>query len=161
MDEQDSYVLFELAGGTYGVRSVDIQQLEMVTSITPVPNAPPYVSGVISVRGQVVPVVDLRVRFAFDRIAPGTKTRLLIVKSAERRVALMVDSAREFARIEESVIEPPPTAVSGLSGRYLRGLATVNEHLVLILDIEELLDAQFDIEMASLEDSHSDQEQVT
>jgi chemotaxis signal transduction protein len=152
-NEADSYVLFELADAVYGVRSRDVQQLEMVAAITAVPNAPSYVRGVVSVRGAVIPVVDLRVRFAFPAIEPGVRSRLLVVRNEGRTVALMVDTAREFARIPAEAIEPPPSSVSGLSGRYLRGIATVSEKIVLVLDIEELLDAQFDIEMESMQTS--------
>jgi purine-binding chemotaxis protein CheW len=154
-DEADTYVLFELAGAAYGVRSVDVQQLEMVTTITPVPNSPPYVRGVVSVRGVVIPVVDLRARFSFASVEPGLKTRLLVVRNGGRTVALMVDTAREFARIAEDAIEPPPAAVSGLSGRYLRGIASHADRIVLILDMAELLDAQFDLQMPPTEDTNN------
>jgi purine-binding chemotaxis protein CheW len=146
-DEANSYVLFELAGALYGVRSADVVQLEMVNSITPVPNAPQFVRGVVSVRGSVIPVVDLRARFSFDTVSQGLRTRLLIVRSEQRMVALMVDTAREFARIDEDAIAPPPDSVSGLSGKYLRGIATHADRIILVLDIAELLDARFDIEM--------------
>ncbi len=161
-DEQDTYVLFELAGAMYGVRSADVQQLDMVGAITPVPNSPPYVRGVVAVRGVVIPVVDLRTRFSFSAVEPGMRSRLVIVRNEARTVGLMVDSARDFARITAETIEPPPVAVSGLSGKYLRGVASHGDRLVLILDIGALLDAQFDIEMESVtvDDTSGVQENV-
>jgi purine-binding chemotaxis protein CheW len=135
----DSYVLFELAGATYALRSDDIQQLEMVSEPTPVPNAPPWVDGVVSVRGQVIPAVSLRARFGFPRVAHDVRTRLVIVRSGGRTVGFIVDGAREFARIPPDSIGPLPEGVGGMSGRYLRGIAQKNERLMLVVDVAELL----------------------
>ena len=135
----DSYVLFELAGATYALRSDDIQQLEMVTPPTPVPNAPAYVDGVVSVRGQVIPAVSLRARFGFPRAGHDVRTRLVIVRTRGRTVGLIVDGAREFASIPPDAIKPLPEGIGGLSGRYLRGIAQKGDRLMLIVDAAELL----------------------
>jgi purine-binding chemotaxis protein CheW len=134
-----SYVLFELAGATYALRSDDIQQLEMVATPTPVPNAPEYVDGVVAVRGQVIPAVSLRARFGFPRVPHDVRTRLVIVRSGGRTVGLIVDGAREFADIDADAIKPLPDGIGGLSGRYLRGIAQKGERLMLIVDVTELL----------------------
>lgn len=135
----DSYVLFELAGATYAVRSDDIQQLEMVAPPTPVPNAPPYVEGVVSIRGQVIPAVSLRARFGFPPREATVRSRLVIVRTNGRTVGLIVDSAREFATIRAEEIEPLPDGIGGLGGRYLRGVAHRDDRLMLIIDVAELL----------------------
>jgi len=135
----ESYILFELAGTTYGLRSRVVQQMEMVEQITPVPNAAPYVEGVVFSRGQVVPAVNLRQRFGFERIPHDLRTRLVVIGHAGRTVGLVVDAAREFASIAADAIQAPPEAISGLSGKYLQSIAKLGERLVLILDVEELL----------------------
>ena len=135
----DSYVLCELAGATYALRSDDIQQLEMVGEPTPVPNAPPFVDGVVSVRGHVIPAVSLRARFGFPRAAHDVRSRLVVVRSQGRTVGLIVDSAREFASIAPEAIEPLPEGIATTSGRYLRGVAHRDQRLMLILDVIELL----------------------
>jgi purine-binding chemotaxis protein CheW len=135
----DSYVLFELAGATYALRSDDIVQLEMVGEPTPVPNAPAWVAGVVSVRGQVIPAVSLRTRFGFARAPYDLRTRLLVVRTGGRTVGLIVDSAREFATIPAAEVRPLPEGVAGLSGRYLRGTAQRGERLLLVIDVPELL----------------------
>ncbi len=135
----DSYVLCELAGATYALRSDDIEQLEMVGQLTPVPNAPAFVDGIISVRGRVIPAVSLRARFGFERRAHDLRSRLVVVRSGGRSVGLIVDSAREFAGIPPESIQPPPDSLADLSSRYLRGMAHLGERLVLILDVPELL----------------------
>jgi chemotaxis signal transduction protein len=136
-----SYILFHVAEATYAVPSNDVQHMEMLEQVTPVPNAPPYVDGVVLSRGQVVPVVNLRARFGFDRVDGGLRSRLLIVALGARRVALLADEAREFLRIADAAIRPPGDAVGGLQGNYLRGIATLGERVVLVLDVRELIEA--------------------
>ena len=135
----DSYVLFELAGATYALRSDDVVQLDMVVAPTPVPNAPSYVDGVVSVRGQVIPAVSLRARFGFARAAHDLRSRLVVVRASGRTVGLIVDSAREFASIPPDAVRPLPEGIGGLSGRYLRGVAQHGDRLVLVVDVPELL----------------------
>jgi purine-binding chemotaxis protein CheW len=137
--QADSFILFDLAGTTYGVRSQDVQHMEMVDQITPVPNAPPFLDGVVFSRGQVTPAVNLRVRFGFPRQEHTSRSRLMVVQSGERRVGLIVDAAREFRNIPPEAIRPPNESISGLSGNYLLGIAIINDRLILILDIKEVL----------------------
>jgi purine-binding chemotaxis protein CheW len=136
----ESYVLVELAGATYALPSRQIQQLDMVGTPTPVPNAPAFVDGVVSVRGQVIPAVSLRARFGVPRIAHDLRSRLVIVREQGRTVGLIVDSAREFATIAPESIKPLPEGIGGISGRYLRGIAQQGERLMLIVDVHELLE---------------------
>lgn len=136
------FIFFELAATTYAVETQVVQQMEMVEHITPVPNAPAFVDGVVFARGQVVPVVNLRARFGFQRIANDAKTRLMVIAKDGRTVGLLVDSAREFVTLPPEAIQPPPEAVTGLSGKYLAGLATIADRVVLILDVTEVLNFQ-------------------
>jgi purine-binding chemotaxis protein CheW len=137
----ESFILFELAGTQYALRSRDIQQLEMLTQITPVPNAPEFVDGVVSVRGHVIPAVNLRARFGFPRKQADLRSRLLVVKTSDREIGMVVDSAREFISIDPDSIQPPPEGVGGMSGKYLEGIAHVGDRLVLILDAQQIIDA--------------------
>ena len=134
-----SYVLCELAGTTYALRSDDIEQLEMIGQLTPVPNAPTFVDGVVSVRGRVIPAISLRARFGFPRQSHDLRSRLVVVRSESRSVGLVVDSAREFAASPAGSIQPVPDGIADTSSRYLKGLAHLGERLVLILDVPELL----------------------
>jgi purine-binding chemotaxis protein CheW len=138
--DTDSFILFELAGATYALRSEHIQQLEMVGLVTPVPNAPPFVDGVVSVRGQVIPALNLRARFGFERKAADMRSRLVVVRVGARSVGLLVDSAREFATISADMIQPPPPGIAGLSGHYLEGMAQLGERLILLLAVEQLIE---------------------
>jgi purine-binding chemotaxis protein CheW len=134
-----TFILFTVADASYAVSSEQVQHMEMVGHVTPVPNAPPFIDGVVFSRGQVVPVVNLRARFGFPRVAPDLRARLVIVRGDGRLAGLVVDAAREFVRIPASAMQPPPEGISGLSGRYLAGVATIGDRLVLVLELEELL----------------------
>ena len=138
-NQTESYILFELAGTTYGVRSQEVKHMELVEQITSVPNAPRFVEGVVFSRGQVIPALNLRVRFGFPAQEHTARSRLIVVEAGERTVGLIVDSAREFRNLPGNAIQPPNESIAGLSGKYLRGIAIVNERLILLLDIKEAL----------------------
>jgi chemotaxis signal transduction protein len=137
----ETYILFMIAGTSYATPSQRVRHIEMVDEVTAVPNAPPHVEGVVFSRGQVVPVVNLRVRFGFERAARDIRARLLVVESAGRTVGLLVDEAREFTGIPDSAIQPPNAAISGLSGHYIKGVATLGERIVLVLDVDDVIGA--------------------
>ena len=136
----ETYVLFELAGTTYGLRTRDVQHMEMLERVTPVPNTSPAVEGVVFSRGQVVPAVNLRLRFGLPREPHTMRSRLIIVQVQQRLVGLIVDAAREFTAIPDDVIRPIQDAVTGMEGNYLTGIATMGQRLVLLLDLEATLD---------------------
>jgi purine-binding chemotaxis protein CheW len=135
----ETYILFEIAGTTFGVSSRSVQQMEMIEHITPLPNAPPFVDGVVFTRGEVIPAVNLRVRFGFDRIPHTTRTRLIVTNTNGRTIGLLVDSAREFMSISNEAVQPPPDSMTGLSGKYLKGIVTIADRVVLIIDLDELV----------------------
>jgi purine-binding chemotaxis protein CheW len=140
--DAEPYVLFTLAGTAYAIPSRDVQRMEMIEHVTPVPNAPVYVEGVVFSRGKVVPAVNLRRRFGFERAEYDLKTRLIVVAHGERSVGLIVDSASEFVTIPAAVIQPAPEVMAGTSGRYLRGVATVENRVILVLDVAGVIDVQ-------------------
>jgi purine-binding chemotaxis protein CheW len=136
----DNYILFTIAGTTYALRTRDVAHIEMVEQITGVPNASPFVDGVVFSRGQVVPALNLRARFGFDKVPHDLRTRLLVVQSDGRNVGLLVDSAREFLAIPPTAVQPPNQALTGISGQYIEGIANLNDRLILILDLRAVLD---------------------
>jgi purine-binding chemotaxis protein CheW len=126
MTPMEPFILFELAGTTYGVRSRFVQQIEMIDDVASVPNAHPAVEGVVLVR-------DLR-------------SLLVFINTGSRTVGLVVDTAREFLKIAAESIEPPPEALTGLSGHYLEGVATIGERMILILNLDAVLDLEYEVE---------------
>lgn len=135
-----TYILFSVAGATYALSSQHVRHMEMVEQVTAVPNAAPFVEGVVFSRGQVVPVLNLRVRFGFERAEPDLRSRLIVVDIAGRTIGLLADDSREFVTIPADSIRPPSDAIGGLSGNYLDGVATMGDRIVLILNLTHLLD---------------------
>ena len=142
----EPFILFELSGTTYGVRSRFVQQIEMIDDVASVPNAHPAVEGVVLVRGQVIPALNLRTRFGFERVERDLRSRLVVINTEKRVVGLVVDTAREFLKIPTESIEPPPEALTGLSGHYLEGIATLGERMILILNLDAVLDLDYEVE---------------
>jgi purine-binding chemotaxis protein CheW len=149
--DSEPFILFELAGTTYGVRSRFVQQVEMVEHVTPVPNAVEAVEGVVYARGQVVPALNLRVRFGFEKAPFDLRSRLIVVNTGTRVIGMIVDTAREFLKIPAASIEAPPEAITGLSGKYLEGIATLDGRLVLILNLDEVIDIGSEQEVVGAE----------
>src|SRR5687768_10218065 len=141
-----NYILFTVAGTTYALPSQDVAHVEMVDQVTRVPNAPPFVDGVVFSRGQVVPAVNLRARFGFERTANDMRTRLLVVQTGvqagSRSIGLLADECREFLLIPPDAVHPPGEALAGISAQYIRGIATIGDRMIVVLNLDELVNLQ-------------------
>lgn len=139
MTESDTYILFELAGSTYGIRSEQVQRVELLEHVTAVPNTAPSVDGVIFSRGKVIPALNLRARFGLPRIPFDRATRLILLNVQQRVVALIVDGAREFKKIPADSIRPIAETLHGVDGNYVEGVASLQGRMVLLLDVGAVL----------------------
>ena len=139
MSLADTYIIFELNDSAYAIASADVQHVEMLDHVTPVPNTVPAVDGVVFSRGQVIPAINLRVRFGLPRQEHTARTRLIFLKVQQRVVALIVDAAREFQRIPADTIRPIHETLVGIEGNYVEGVATVKNRSVLILNVGAVL----------------------
>ena len=137
----DHYILFMVNGTTYALPSQDVAHVEMVEQVTAVPNAAPFVDGVVFSRGQVVPAVNMRARFGFARVAADLRSRLLVVQVRGRSVGLLVDSCREFLTIPPASVHPPADALSSVNTTYLAGIATMGDRMIVLLDLGALLNS--------------------
>jgi purine-binding chemotaxis protein CheW len=137
----DHFILFTVAGTAYALPSHEVAHVEMVEQVTRVPNAAQFVDGVVFSRGQVVPAVNMRARFGFERTAPDMRTRLLVVQTQGRSVGLLVDACREFLTIPPSAIHPPADALAGAGTRYISGIATIADRMIVVLKLDELLNS--------------------
>jgi purine-binding chemotaxis protein CheW len=134
-----NYILFAVAGTSYALPSQDVAHVEMVDHITRVPNAPAFVDGVVFSRGQIVPAVNMRARFGFERAALDMSSRLLVVHHLGRSVGLLVDACREFLTLPPASIHPPGDALGGLSAQFVVGVATIDSRLIVVLGLDRLL----------------------
>jgi purine-binding chemotaxis protein CheW len=135
----DHHILFSVADTAYAIPSRDVAHVEMVEHITAVPNAAPFVDGVVFSRGQVVPAINMRARFGFPRRPADLRTRLLVVSAAGRSVGLLVDACREFLTIPTASIRPPGDSLTTANAPYIDGIATVGNRLIVVVKLEQLL----------------------
>lgn len=151
-DSAGQYLTFILAGEEYGVDILRVQEIKGWDTVTPIPNTPDYMKGVINLRGTIVPIIDLRQRFAMDLLeyGPTTVTIILRIKSAEKErvMGIVVDAVSEVYNIPGSELQPAPDLGGVVSVEFVRGLASIDDKMLIILDIDKLCNAD---EMAVME----------
>ncbi len=133
------HVTFRVGTASYAVPAAQVLHLETFENATCVPGAPAYVAGLVQVRGRVVPVVDLRVRFGLPPIERTIDHRVLVVQVGSRIAGLLVDSAREVLRIEPGSFEKPPEMIERQSAGFVTAVATVTKRLFLLVDVPRLI----------------------
>ncbi|HSO32732.1 MAG TPA: chemotaxis protein CheW [Labilithrix sp.] len=133
------YVLFKIDGADYVLPADVVVQMETYTGATVVPGAPPFVAGIIQLRGRVVPVVDLRARFGLPARATSLETRVVVGELQDRTVALVADSAREVVRIAPSQLKPPPRLIDDGKQGFVKAVAQLGERTVLVLDFAKVI----------------------
>lgn len=133
------HVLFKVAGSEYVLPAADVLQMESFSGATRVPGAPPFVAGLVQIRGRVVPVVDLRARFGLPEAAPALDTRVVVVQQGERVVGLLVDAAREVVSIAGEAFRPPPEIVAEQAAGFVKAVAQVGGRLVMLIDCDRVI----------------------
>lgn len=133
------YLTFLVDGGSYGLDIRYVTEIIGLHAITAVPDVPPYVRGIINLRGRVIPVVDIRARFGFPDRAYDERTCIIVVRVAASDIGLVVDTVSEVLALPEDQISPPPTTASGGGASYLRGVGRIGPRVTLLLDAHRLL----------------------
>ena len=137
---------FYLAREEYGVDVKQVQEIRRVTEITAVPRAPEFVRGVINLRGRILPVLDLKRRLALGEVAMGRAARIVVVRVKDRLLGLLVDGASQVLKIPVSQVEPAPDEVVQKGGDYIRGVAKLDDRLIILVDLERLLEHELTAE---------------
>ena len=135
------YLTFILAEEEYGVDILRVQEIKGWDTVTPIPNTPDYLKGVINLRGKIVPVIDLRCRFNLQPKEKDGNTRIIVVELSGKTVGFLVDRVQEVIRVETAIIEPPPDLVTNVQTRYITGVAKLEDRLLLLLDLNQVLKA--------------------
>jgi purine-binding chemotaxis protein CheW len=133
------YVIFRVAAGEYAVPAAQVLQLESFSGVTAVPGTQPHVTGIVQARGQIVPVIDLRLLFGEPEAEAALDKRIIIVELGERTVGLRVDSSREVLKLEDEQFHPTPTVVTDRSRGLVRGVARVGPRLLMLLNLVKVL----------------------
>ena len=138
-DQLIQLVTFHLENETYGINVMQVQEVLRVTEIAPVPGAPPYVLGIINLRGNVVTVIDTRGRFGLPPHELTDASRIVIIESEEQVVGILVDSVAEVVDLSSSEIDAAPNIGNEESSRYIQGVATRDKNLLIVVDLNKLL----------------------
>lgn len=139
----DQYLTFMLDGEEYGIEILQIQEIKGWDTVTPVPNVPDYVLGVMNLRGAIVPVMDLRKRFNLETIKFTPTTVVIVVKvtdeDSERIVGIVADAVSEVYRFNKEDVQLPPDLGNSASTEYVSGLVAVGDKMVILLQINKLV----------------------
>ena len=130
---------FNLAGEEYGVDILTVREIRGWSRVTRIPQTPDYLLGVLNLRGAIVPIMDLRLRFGLERESYGDNTVMIIVAVDERLFGIVVDAVSDVVDIDPAAIKPVPDMGAVVDTRYLKGLATHVERMVMLLDVEKLM----------------------
>ena len=132
-------VSFHVGTEEFAIDILGVQEIIRMVELTPVPNAPHYVEGVINLRGKVIPILDLRARFGLPAGDRTKETRIIVVDIAHTILGFIVDSVQEVLRLPEDLIEPPPTTGRGGSAEFHKGIGRVDGRILILLDMSQLL----------------------
>jgi purine-binding chemotaxis protein CheW len=136
-------VIFGLAKEFYGVDIATVEGIIKLQAITAVPRAPAFVEGVTNLRGEVLPVIDLRKRFGLPVDEKrGKDTRIIVVVMGGKKVGMVVDAVSEVLRVADTAIEPPSPIVTTVDSVFIRGIAKVDDRLVILLDLGQILSVE-------------------
>lgn len=138
---EEQVVVFNLANEYFGVDVARVQEIRRVPEITHVPRSLPYVEGVMNLRGAVIPVVDLCRRFGFPSSKPTRASRVVILDLAGQTVGVIVDAVTEVLRLPGETIEPPSAVVTAEGEGIVRGIARLQDRLIMLLDLDRIASA--------------------
>jgi purine-binding chemotaxis protein CheW len=144
IDAVDQYLTFIMDNEEYGVDILAVKEIRNWDSATPIPRAPPHVRGVINLRGTIIPIIDLRQCFGMAAIEYGPLTVVLVLQvttsgNDSREVGIVVDAVSDVYSLDSADIKPAPQMSDQLNTSFIRGLVTIKEHMVILLDIDNLL----------------------
>ena len=132
-------VTFLIEEEEFAVDILNIQGINMMMDITKVPNSPEFVEGIINLRGQVIPVIDLRKRLNLSQIDFTKDSRIIVVEIDDKVVGFIVDKVKEVLRVNSNITEPPPPMVSGVGSEFITAVAKLEDRLITLLDLQKLL----------------------
>lgn len=138
-DEDRQYLTFNLADEYYGVDILKVQEIKGYTSVTRIPNTPAYLKGVLNLRGTIVPIVDLRMKFGMGTTEPTAFTVMVVVNVRNRIMGFMVDAVSDVLDLATKDIQPPPELGSAVDITFVAGIGNSNDRLVTLLDIDRVL----------------------
>ena len=148
---QDQIISFKVGDEEYGLEILSVKEVIRIREITKLPKAPDFVRGVINLRGDVIPIIDLRAKFGLPVRQYSDMTRVIVVEVDDKLMGMVVDGVSHVIRIRDDQIVPPPTLVGGISADYIRGVGKLEEQLIVLLNIGKILTSEEKIELEKIQ----------
>ncbi|MFC1669886.1 chemotaxis protein CheW [Spirochaetota bacterium] len=131
-------VCFKIGSEEYGIDILQVQEILKLPKVTKLPKSVSFIMGVIDLRGKVIPIVDLSTKFDIETESTSEDKRTVVVDIDGKKIGLAIDSVSYVVKVNQGDIEPPPPVVKGISGKYIVGIAKLEESFVVILDIRKI-----------------------
>jgi len=135
----EEYLAFTLGREEYGIDILKVQEIRGYETVTRIANAPDFIKGVINLRGIIVPIVDLRIKFQLDRVEYNQYTVVIILNLTDRVVGIVVDGVSDVLTLQSQQIKPAPEFSGALDTEYIRGLGSIDERMLILVDIDKLM----------------------
>mgnify|MGYP002153468392 CR=1 FL=1 len=148
---EQQLVVFDLSGEAYGISIESVREIIRLQEIIQVPRTPSFVEGVINLRGKVIPVVELRKRFGLEAKERDQDNRIVNVDIGGHEIGMVVDAVTEVLRISSNLVEPPSAVITTADSGYLRGIAKLDDRLIILLDLEQVLSTDEKAEIGEIE----------
>ncbi len=136
------YLTFILGDESYGIEILKVQEIRGYDAVTQIANTPNFIKGVVNLRGKIVPIVDLRIKFHLGKVEYDEFTVVIILNLGGRVVGIVVDGVSDVMALKEEQIRDVPSLVTSIDTKYIVGLATVEEQMLILVDIEQLMNSQ-------------------
>lgn len=138
IEDSTNLVTFRLGNGEYAIDIMQAKEIIKMEKITLIPNAPEFVEGVINLRGNIIPIIDLKKRFNLEETEGDKNTGIIIVKIEDVDMGIIIDAISKVVSISNSDIQPPPPMLSGIGQKYIKGVGKLEDKLLVVLDLEKL-----------------------
>jgi purine-binding chemotaxis protein CheW len=139
---EEQFLTFKLCGQEYGISAIKVQEIKGWEKVTPIPNSPTYIRGVLNLRGLIVPVIDLRLRFNLEEIGYTAVTAIVVVNISERLAGLVVDSVSDVIEVSEEQCCAAPDFEGHKDREFISGLAQIDGKLLILLDIDRMVNPE-------------------
>ena len=137
--DRHEFLTFALGQEAYGIEILKVQEIRGYEAVTTIPNAPPFLKGVINLRGTIVPIVDLRIKLSFPNVEYTKFTVVIILNVSDRVLGVVVDSVSDVLALAPDQIKPAPEFSGAFDTEYILGMATVEGRTLILIDIEKLM----------------------
>jgi purine-binding chemotaxis protein CheW len=154
MDTSLSLVTFKISKELYGIDIMDVQEIIRIAEVTPIPNSPMFVDGIITLRGEIIPIVDLCKRFNLEKLTFTEDEELsrgiIVINVDDMTIGIIIDQVNRVLPINSSQIQPPPQMISGIGSEYIQGVVKLDDVLLIMLNIQKLFSKKELMELSGI-----------